>query len=151
MVKNDSASWARLFQFSYCCFFAPSRGGHQRSIATMVNKQLRVEAGPLVLQHPKNSSSDPLRALARRVTTKLEEGDFRGAVCTASSEDSIAEITVEVISELEEKHPHGHPDSLVMQPPEESIQSATISELEICRAIRSFPNGSSGGPDGLRP
>ena len=48
-VKNDSALWARLFQFSYCCFFAPSRGGHRGSIATMVNKQLRDEAGSSVL------------------------------------------------------------------------------------------------------
>ena len=95
--------------------------------------------------------SDSLRSLAWRVTTKLEEGDFRGAVCTASSEDSIADITAEVISELDEKHPHKHLDSLVMQPPEGSIQSAIVSELEICHAIRSFPNGSSGGPDGLRP
>ena len=66
----------------------------------MVNKQLRVDY----------------------VTTKLKEGDFRGAVCTDSSEDSIAEIIVEVIFELKEKYLDGHPDSLVMQPPEESIQ-----------------------------
>ena len=84
----------------------------------MVNRQLREEAGPSVLQQAScghsNSSSDSMRSLARRVTTKLEEGDFRGAVCTAFSEDSIADITAEVISELEEKHPHKHPDYLVV-------------------------------------
>ena len=56
--------------------------------------------------HSKNSSSDPLRSLARYVTSKLEEGNFIGAVCAASSEDSIAEITAEVTSVLEGKHSH---------------------------------------------
>ena len=85
----------------------------------MVHRQLSEETGPSVLQqaschHLKNSSGDHLRALVRHVTTKLVEGDFRRAVRKASSEDSIAEIRVKVISELEEKHPHEHPDSLLM-------------------------------------
>ena len=85
----------------------------------MVNRQLRKEGGPSFLQqascgHSKNSSSDLLRSLARRVTSKLEKRDFIGAVCAASSENSIAEITAEVISLLEGKHPHKHPDSLVV-------------------------------------
>ena len=152
-MKNDFTSWARLFQFSHRCFAIPTRGSCRRSLATLVNRQLQDEAIPSTLKHPRpgsRPSSDPLRTLAKRVSSKLEEGDYRGAVCTACSEDSVAVVTEEVISELKRKHPPSHTDSHIILPPDQSISSITVSE-EICQAIRSFPNGSSGGPDGLRP
>ena len=41
---NDHASWDRLLRFcSSRCFRAPSRGGHRRSMATAVNRQLHKE------------------------------------------------------------------------------------------------------------
>ena len=47
-------------------------------------------------------------------------------------------------------HPHPHPDTSIPPPPSD-VPAITVSEEEIVRAIRSFPNGSAGGPDGLRP
>ena len=148
-VKNDFTSWARLFQFSHRCFAIPTRGSRRRSLATLVNRQLQDKSIPSTLKHPRpgsRPSSDPLRTLAKRVSSKLEEGDYRGAVRTACSEDSVAVVTEEVISELKRKHPPSHTDSHIILQPDQSISSATVSEEEICQAIRSFPNGSSGGP-----
>ena len=153
-VKNDFTSWARLFQFSHRCFAIPTRGSRRRSLATLVNRQLQDESIPSTLKHPRpgsRPSSDPLRTLAKRVSSKLEEGDYRGVVCTACSEDSVAVVTEEVISELKRKHPTSHTDSHIILPPDQSISSVTVSEEEICQAIRSFPNGSPGDPDVLRP
>ena len=36
-------------------------------------------------------------------------------------------------------------------PPDASNVPVPIAEEEVARAVRSFPNGSAGGPDGLRP
>ena len=48
---------------------------------------------------------DPLETLAVRVASKLEERDFIGAVCLASSEDSIAEPNKRTLQALVEKTP----------------------------------------------
>ena len=122
-MKNDFTSWSRLLQFSHRCFGIPTRGCRRRSLATLINRQLQEEAIPSISQCPKpgNRPSDPLRTLARRVSSKLEEGDYRGAVRTACSEDSVADITEEVISELKAKHPPAHQDSHIVQPSGESI------------------------------
>ena len=89
--------------------------------------------------------------MARRVSTKLEEGDYRGAFRAACSEDTIADISEETIYVLKAKHPLPHPDSCIPQPPEVPTQMFAASEEDIFQAIRPFPSGSSGGPDGLRP
>ena len=54
---------------------------------------------------------------------------------------------------LRSKHPAAHPDtSLPSAPKEEALEAAlVVSEREMFQAIRSFPRGSAGGPDGLRP
>ncbi len=79
--------------------------------------------------------------LAKRVSAKLEDGDYRGAVRVACCEDTFADITDETLRVLQENHSPAHPESHIPPPPEE----------EVTRAIRSFPRGSAGGPDGIRP
>ena len=153
--QNNDASWDRLFRFCSRCLRSSGRGGHRRSLATEVNKLLREEADPPCPQHsthcrPKKACS-PLESLAARVSTKLEEGDFRGAIRLACSEASIAEQNEESLAALRAKHPPPHPDSCIPSPPEEPFSSPPVSEVEVRQAILSFPNGSAGGPDGLRP
>ena len=91
--------------------------------------------------------------MATRVSAKLEEGDFRGAVRLACSEDSIAEANESTIAALRSKHPAPHPDSSMPPPPDShKLEGAlVVGEGAVAHAIRSFPNGSAGGPDGLRP
>ena len=107
------ASWDRLFRFGSLCLTLPRRGGRQRSLAAT---QLLDEADPVLQAIRRGSGSqpvrDPLRYLAKRVSTKLEEGDYRGAVRISCSEDTIAEIDSETLSLLKEKHPPAHPDSV---------------------------------------
>ena len=80
-----------------------------------------------------------------RVSAKLEEGDYTGAVHIACSEDSIAVINQETLSELKAKHPPAHPDSSFPPAPESPMLLAEITEREVARAIKSFPCGSAGG------
>ena len=85
------------------------------------------------------------------MSEKLEEGDFKGAVCLACSEDSIADRSDATFIALKEKYPPPHPDSSIPSPPDRCIPLLTVSVEDVAQAIKSFPNGSAGGPDGLRP
>ena len=79
---NDDA-WFRLFKFPSRCLRAPKRGGHRRSLTSEVNKQLRDEVDPTPLPSSPSRSKlrhDPLNSLAARVSAKLEEGNYKGAV-----------------------------------------------------------------------
>ena len=153
--KNDISSWTRLSTFSSRCLALPKRGGQRRSLATAVNAQLRDES-ELPTQPPHQSSEprvtrDPLSNLAKRVSSKLEEGDFKGAVRITCSEDMMADLNEETLSALHAKHPPLHPDSSFPAPLEIPPSLFPLSEKEVVTAIRSFPCGSAGGPDGLRP
>ena len=87
-----------------------------------------------------------------RVASKLEEGNFKGAVRTVCSEDSIADIdSAETISALQEKHHPMHLDAHIPDLIEDASLSTPISEDDVFHAIRSFPRGSAGGPNRIRP
>ena len=84
------------------------------------------------------------------MSSKLAEGDDKGAVRLACSRDTIAEHSTSNVEAIKMKHPSRqlilplieaqlHPTSL----------SFTIDANAVRRAIMSFPNGSSGGADGL--
>ena len=102
--------------------------------------------------HPTRKTSRPhLILLPSRVTSKLEERDYRGAVRLTCSEESLAVIDDYTLAMLRKKHPPTHPRSCPPQPPDNSSPIETLTETEVRSAILSFPNGSAGGPDGLRP
>ena len=155
---NDDASWCRLLTLSVRCFMVPKRGGKRCSLASHVNRLVNEEMDslPLRLIQPARFVSscvpDPLRSLSKRVSAKLEEGDYRAAVRTACSNDTMAILSPDTISALKQKHPAAHADTTVLsQLSMGEHASLCCLEEEVARAIHSFPNGSAGGPDGLRP
>ena len=96
--KNNSSSWARLFKFGRRYLAQPRRGGQRRSLMSVVKRQLEDEADPSFQRDsclPHLHSYDPMQYLAKRVSAKLEECDYRGAVRISCSEDAIADITDE--------------------------------------------------------
>ena len=122
----------------------------------MVNKQLKEEEDPppasrKLSNKKRPSTSDPLESLGARVAAKLEEADFKGAVRLACSVDSMAAKSAATLSALNERHPSPQPDSTIPPPPVVIPNSIAVSEGEVASVIRSFPCGSAGGPDGLRP
>ena len=99
-------------------------------------------------KHTPHPPADPKVALARRVSSKLKDGDLKGAVHSTCSENSFAVIDDEA---LKAKHPPLHPDTHIPHPPETPVSLAPISEKKLAQAIKSFPAGLAGGPDGLSP
>ena len=123
-------------------------------MVSLLNRQIEDESGfqgcpPSSLHRSRRTTSDALHHL---ISLKLEEGDFRGAIRLACSEDSIAPSTEETYSALVAIHPQSHPHS--SYPPAPSVSdylSISIAPGLVAQAILSFPAGSAGGPDGLRP
>ena len=88
--------------------------------------------------------------LASRVSSKLEEGDFKGAVRLACSKATIADTSDSTFEALKQKHSSPHPNTSILSSVE-CLPTIFVTVEEIINTIRSFPNGTAGGPDGLRP
>ena len=156
--RNDHNSWEHLFHFTSHCLRLPQRGAQGPSLATLVNRQIEAEADlPNAKASPRSKGSqytpkDPIRLLAAQVSTKLEEGNFRGAVQIASSEETLAQSDEAIFAALQDKHPTLHPDSAIPSLQDDFLlHPIPVTAKDIVKAIRSFPNGSDGGPDGLKP
>ena len=82
---------------------------------------------------------------------KINDADISGALRVLSSEDSIATPSTEVLDVLRSKHPVEMPDAVYPDPPDWSALPPDVTVEEVLAAVQSFPNGSAGGIDGLRP
>ena len=160
VANNNSSSWLRLLHFAQCSLQIPVRQKEKLSLASIVNKQIRNGCLPphvvtLVPGRKRrvNKVKDPLEILAGKVSAKLEEGDLRGAVRLACSEETIAEYSDETFSALQAKHPHPSADSVItpLVSQNEIFDKLSVSDSCIAYAIRSFFRGSAGGPDGMTP
>ena len=75
---------------------------------------------------------------------------MRAAVRIISSDDSLASVSQETLAKLLDKHPSASSDRTITQDTRCTIKYQT-TKAEVLKAIRSFPAGSCGGPDGVRP
>ena len=100
---------------------------------------------------------------ASRVSSKIEEGDIRGAVRIASSSDTLAPYDDVTVAALHQLHPSrnylfdqdisltGRTSTGTISEPDHSPLPLKVSSSDIVDAIKSFPAGSSCGLDGLKP
>ncbi len=165
---DELMAWSDLMRFSFTCFAIPGgRGGkrHLSSLTSKVNRALR--AYPLVIERttPSVNRTDKTRPstkdnLAARISEKLEEGDIRGAIRLAASDDTMAPHDERTLTALRAKHPpravsSSGPvttdSSSQRSPPHTFQQTLIIHERDVINAVKSFPAGSAGGLDGMRP
>ena len=84
------------------------------------------------------------------MTRKIEAGDFRSAIRLANSEDTIADLDDDTYSALLSNHPAPHPCTCIPSVPPAPACIQVLPGV-ILAAIRSYPNGSAGGPDKFEP
>ena len=97
---------------------------------------------------PSQSDADSARVAA--ISTKLEEGNITAAVRILSSDDSSADFSSSNLDRLRGKHPSEHAGARPSANPAEN-PALQVFEIAILIAVRSFPAGPAGGPDGIRP
>ena len=96
------------------------------------------------------SNLDQHHRLVAKISSKLEDGDFRGAVRLACSESTFCTPDEKSLNRLHEKHPPPHPDTDL--PPFHSPETLLLPDSkDIIATIGSFPTGSANGPDGMYP
>lgn len=139
---------------------APSRSGRRHNLTSLLLKR---HSDPSVVSSTPSSppiadfrhqskagGKDGHTGLASAVTAKIEDGNLKAAIRIITSGDQPATDNPETLQALHERHPAAAPDRHQVQDP--SVFSvARFSEADVVAAIRSFPAGSTGGPDGLRP
>ena len=84
---------------------------------------------------------------------KLEEGNFKAAVRLVCSDDQPAQCSAETLAALKSKHPPAAVNRRTACSPNSSprFDALQIIDSDVAGAIRSFPSGSAGGPDGITP
>ena len=89
-------------------------------------------------------------ALSSAVSSKIEDGNIKAALRLLCSEDKPADLSDAVFVGMQSKHPPAATDKAHIPDPKQYV-SLQVSENMVLQAIKSFPAGSSGGPDGFRP
>jgi hypothetical protein len=156
---EDLTQWLKLFIFQFQCLAKPQRGG-KGSLATIILKRLEC-----FIQNPfhrqekteqchKTGNSKNERSqekIKSMVCEKIDDGDIKGAIRTLISTDSIAPNNEETLNTLLNKHPKKPSNRTFQDFLSSENKTIKLTNENIIKALQSFPTGSSGGLDGLRP
>ena len=155
---SSASAWSKLLNFPGACLAKPNRGGKSRNLTSLIVKQVRqFELGmdasfdrPYVRPSKRaklNKNKDEL--IAALASAKIEDGDIKGAVRLLCSNEELAAQDEKTFNELERLHPPAPVDR--RSAPSVDTPPLQVSSSAVLAAIKSFPNGSAAGPDGLRP
>ena len=167
--SDDTTAWSDLLRFSYACFAVPGgRAGkrHHQCLTAKVNNSLN--AYPNISQRSQSNRQPSRRRfgnaynIAARISEKLEDGNVRGAIRLAASDDAMAPHDDKTLAALLLKHPPRRVAPSVAAPTTQNNNSLNspssltppplvVLDRDILDAIKSFPAGSAGGIDGMRP
>ena len=93
---------------------------------------------------------DKDHCLASAVMAKIEDGNIKAAIRIITSDDQPAEDNIQTLHGLQERHPCAVLNRQPLPDPTK-FSPANFTDEDIIAAVRSFPAGSAGGPDGIRP
>ena len=127
----------------------PSVVGLSVRQASAVKRQLDEESDPPITptrlpsktRSGKSVQQDALTSLASRMSSKLEDGDFRGAVRLASLNDYMAKMSDSIFS-AQLQIPLLIHNYLSHHSRGNLTNTVVVTESDISRVTRSFPNGS---------
>jgi len=153
---STTSRWSKHTNFAASCLVKPSRGGKSRNLTTAIVKQIRQyelcadpepsNFTPALRTTPTKTNDEAIAAMA---SAKLEDGDVKGAVRLLCSDDKLAVADEVTFAELGRLHPSVPTDR--RPAPSTVAPPLQVSPAAVIAAIKSFPNGSAAGPDGLRP
>ena len=159
MSSNSVEAWNKFYLFAPRCLRLPKNSKTTDSLASHVKRQLQDDLATsptstsTIKQNKKAKKSfNPGLYLARQVSMKIEEGDFRGAIRLAGSDNTLVVFSDETYDALCSKHPPPHPNSQIPPNPTMStLYAFGVSCADVIQAVRSFSCGLAGGADRLHP
>src|SRR6218665_137152 len=160
---DNPAHWHMLLTFGTGIMEQLRRGGKRHNLTATIKsreegfltewqrKWAEITTESTINSNARKTQLDDEQSVATAaVASKLEDGNIRAAVRILCSSDKPANVDREMLEELQSKHPDPPLDrpNFTSQPRSASLQ---VSEEHVRRQLRSFPIGSSAGPDGIRP
>ena len=148
----DLSAWSDLLNFGNTILRKPARGGKRQNLTSLIKKRLEGTSDSLthVIDKIRSSNRSDSAFLSAAVTAKVEDGNIKAAIRLLCSEDKPAPDTTDTLAKLAEKHPQSSTDINLLPDPK-STSSIQVTEENVLKAMKSFPAGSAGGPDGIRP
>lgn len=157
IVNNftNFSHWCKLFNFTSATLLVPAKQGKPVGVAKLVKERALTALHSHMAAEPLHGKPNGFRpwndvALAAAVSSKIEDGNIKAAVRLLCSEDKLAEPSNDTLLALQSKHP---PKTIngATPPDASSLSVLQVTESQVLQAAKSFPAGSSGGPDGFRP
>ena len=153
---NDLDAWSSLLQFGVRILLMPARTGKRHNLASIIKKRTNADdadpseilsAIPASRRRKKKNAGE---LLAAAVMSKIEDGNMKAAIRILTSTDKPATDIDATYAKLQERHPDPPSDSRQATDPA-GFSAIQVTEQQVMSAIRTFPPGSAGGPDGVRP
>lgn len=152
--------WTKLFMLPRCTLAAPSsRSRNSKTHDATIKQRLSRWSNDDVISLWSEASSSSLRpdlglnpeaAKLGRVKQAMEDGQYSKAAKILAS-DGLVAVSEQSYQEMLSKHPD--PDNLSHSPDLSStppVSDCDIPPSLVSECIKSFPNGTSPGPSGLR-
>ncbi|KAJ4426737.1 hypothetical protein ANN_26536 [Periplaneta americana] len=147
---NSEAHWVNLMLYAYIALRVPEKSTN-KSLISKIKENINNFQNPSFTESIRTKKKSPHISLAQRIERKIAEGDIRNAVRILSSDMGIAEYNQLTYEELLSKHPPPSRPSTFPDAPVITANHPSFSESDVLHAIKSFPQGSASGIDGLRP
>ncbi|GAV08661.1 hypothetical protein RvY_18323 [Ramazzottius varieornatus] len=137
--KSDS-SWRELLLFSFAGLKQPEvKNNKKPNLITTVKNNLSRQQLDISKREKMKSKKQTAEASVKKIVEgMINDGDISGALRVLSPEDSSPASSES-------------PDAVFKERPEDTALPPEVTVVEVVAAVRSFPNGSAGGLDGLRP
>ena len=119
-------------------------------MSCLINKKIRANDVSVPKPHPRVSSL-PRRDFEQRIkliSNKLDEGNVKGGIRLAASDDKIALFYTDNYQKLLSKHPQR---AKFAAPNPENLDSFFVTDFDLYKAIMFFPKKSAAGPDKIVP
>ena len=159
---NSIEAWIKLLCFPSICLRKAKRSGKNNpSLASIIKGRItaflanphQLLAEPSQHSAPRKSSGSVNEIRNKLVRKKVDNGDIKGAIRIISSDDVLSVHSESVVESLRSKHPPAHEESNISSSPSPADLSKAlkVGDHQVLKAIHSFPSGSGGGPDLLKP
>ena len=155
-TPNNISHWRAFLNFAPSFLFKPRRAGKRQNLSSIIKKRFgdaqasQPSANAEVNDYVHQSRITKARSLASLIASKMEDGDVSCAIRLLHLEDKPVYDSDDIYQKLIDRHPQIPSSRLPFNDPRYT-NALQVSEKDILLALRSFPAGSSGGPDGLRP
>ena len=103
---DEVSNWLKLMSIPAHCLKATDKGGknHRTNLTSSVNSTIRSFSGTAEVPEQPKKKAKPKKeteSLRKRVQEKIDNDNIRGVIRIASRNDTMPEITPEIVNEME--------------------------------------------------